>query len=219
MAGGGGTQTAGEALTTASAAATATGVGAPIGIGLMAIGAGLSIFGSISSAQDQAKIDQEKQQQEEAQAAEVGRREAANEVVNQQVADVQRLDIGSELEGHGSANIGSQLEIQRQADLKDQINRNESEFQQAQLMAGGSLYGQQAQDTLSAGYLSAGATLLSTAGKVVTNPATGLVSYGGTPQSLPQIGDQVQGMSGPTAIQAYGGMPYNYGGFAQSAGY
>ena len=181
---------AGAGAATAGAVATATGVGAPVGIGLMAVGTGLSIWGSLSAAGDQANLDQEKAQVAQQQAAEIQSREVANENLKDQQAYRAKLAFGASYAGSGKAGtgIGSQLEIQRQTDQANVITNRESQFQQQMLQEQAGVDTTLAQETQQAGYISAAGSLVGGASKAygIANAGGNNPGYGG-PQSAPNL--------------------------------
>lgn len=184
---------AGAGLATAGAAASATGVGAAVGVPLIAVGAGLSIWGSLSAASDQASLDQEKARVADQQAEEIQSREVANENLRDQQAYRSKLAFGASFAGSGKSGtgIGSQLEIQRQADQANVISNRESQFQQQMLMEQAGVDTTLAQETTQAGYISAASSLVGGAAKAygVANSGGKNPGYGG-PQSAPAFGTQ-----------------------------
>lgn len=182
---------AGAASGAAAGAAAGTvvpGVGNVIGAAAGAVlGAGISIFGSIESGNDQNKIDQEKAANEMAQAQQVVDREAANDALRQQATTTTQMDVSSEqaASGHETSGVGSQLEVKRQNDIQTKLNDQNASFQESQLMAGASLTQQAGSQAQTAGDIQAvgsGVSLLGT----ILSPKSGIINYG-TKQSLPQL--------------------------------
>jgi hypothetical protein len=172
----------------AAAGSVVPGVGTAIGAGAGAIiGAGISIFGSIESGNDQNQIDQEKAANEVAQAQQVAAREAANDALRQQALITNQMNVSSEqaASGHETAGIGSQLELKRQNDIQTQLNDQAATFQENQLLSGASMTEQAGSQAQTAGYLQAAGTGVSALGTVL-NPKSGIINYGST-SALPAL--------------------------------
>lgn len=186
--GSGSTQSsAGQGLMAAGGIATATGVGAPVGIALVAAGAGLSIWGALSSASDQADLDAKKAAIAEQQAQEIQAREVANENLRDQQAYRAKLSFGATFAGSGKAGtgIGSQLEIQRQTDMQNMISNRDSQFQEQMLREQAGIDTSLGQETMQAGYMNAAATAIGAASK-----AYSIANPGGNPPGTQKFGAQ-----------------------------
>lgn len=138
-------------------------------------GAGISAYGAIKGAQDEANFDRQKAATQEAQAVEIAEREKANEAINQSAAFNAKLDFASAYAGSGKegAGIGSQLEIQRQTDLKNLVARRDAGFQETMLRTGAEIDKNLANSTESSGYIAAAGSLLGAAGKGYSTYAPG----------------------------------------------
>lgn len=130
-------------------------------------GAGLQAYGAIKSAQDEADFDNKKAALQIAQANELQQRQMANDVINQNAAYQAKLDFGSAYAASGKegAGVGSQLEIQRQTDLRKMIGDRDAAFQEAMYRSGAAMDQQLAGETKTAGYLNAAGAVLGGAGK------------------------------------------------------
>lgn len=99
------------------------------------VGVGISIYGDITSANDQAKLDQDKAAVAQQQAQEIAAREGANETIRNQVAARQKLQFGSSYAASGKAGVGvgGMLQIQNQTDLQNMVSNREATFQEQML--------------------------------------------------------------------------------------
>lgn len=148
------------------------------------VGAGVSIYGAITSANDQASLDESRAGVARQQSGEIAAREQVNETIRNQAAFRQKLQFGASYAASGKAGtgVGSQLQIQNQTDLANMLSNRESMFQEAMLQQQAGTDLQLADETRSAGTLNAiGAGLggIARAGGIMTaggsNPG-----YGGT---------------------------------------
>jgi phage tail tape-measure protein len=146
------------------------------GVGtLLGAGIGASIGGILSSSSDQQALDNEKAQVAEEQAAEIQQREVANENLRDQQAYRQKLQFGASFAGSGKAGtgIGSQLEIQREADQTNMVSNRDSQFQQSMLLQQAGIDTTLGAETAQAGEISAISTGLSGATKLSALSASG----------------------------------------------
>lgn len=164
-------------------------------MGALAAGAAaagvVSAVGAITSASDQQSLDNEKAQVAQAQAAEIGQREAANETIRDQTAYRQKLQFGASYAGSGKAGtgIGSQLEIQRQADQANVVSNRESTFQQSMLLQQAGVDTTLGNETMTAGYINAAGSILGGASNSARIGTSGNSNPGlGGTQSLPSFG-------------------------------
>lgn len=99
------------------------------------VGAGIAIYGDLQTASDQASLDQQKASVAEQQSQEIFAREQTNEALRQQQAYRQKLQFGASYAASGKAGvgIGSQLQIQLQADTQNAISGQEAAFQEKML--------------------------------------------------------------------------------------
>ena len=99
------------------------------------VGAGIAIYGDIKSAQDQASLDNTRASVAEQQSAEIAAREQTNEALKDQQATRQKLQFGASYAASGKAGtgVGSQLQIQLQADTANAISAREAAFQENML--------------------------------------------------------------------------------------
>jgi multidrug efflux pump subunit AcrA (membrane-fusion protein) len=128
-----------------------------IAAGAAIVGAGIQIYGDIKSANDQAQLDQDRAQIAQEQAQEVGAREAANETLRNQQATRQQLQFGSSFAASGRAGVGvgSQLQIQNQADTQNMISNREAQFQEKMLTQQAGIDTTLAQQSIEAGTINA----------------------------------------------------------------
>lgn len=143
-----------DAATGAAIGSAIPGVGTAIGA---AVGAGIGIWGALSSASDQNALDQEKAHVAQEQATEITAREAANEINVNENAYRQKLQFGASYAGSGKSGVGvgSQLEIQRQADLQNMMSNRESQFQVQMLQQQAGVDTTLGAETMTAGDISA----------------------------------------------------------------
>lgn len=148
-----------------------------VAAGAMIVGTGLQVYGDIKSANDQAKLDQDKAEIARQQAIEIAQREGANEVMRDQQAMRQKLQFGASYAASGKAGtgVGSQLQIQNQADLLNMMSNREALFQQKMLMQQAGIDTTMAQESLQSGTLNALAAGIGGAGK-----AAGMATSGGS---------------------------------------
>jgi hypothetical protein len=154
------------------------------------VGTGIAIYGAVKSANDQSDLDQERASIAQQQAKELDAREQSNELIRDQQAYRQKLQFGAAYAASGKegVGIGSQLQIQNQADLANMMSNRETKFQETMLLEQGGIDTSLASSTESAGTLNAvGAGLggLSAAGKLYT------------------AGGNNPGYSGPQGMGAY----------------
>jgi hypothetical protein len=99
------------------------------------VGAGIQVYGAITSANDQNALDQEKASVARQQAAEIEARNQSNAALLDQTAMRQKLQFGASYAASGKAGtgVGSQLQIQNQADLQNMIATREAKFQESML--------------------------------------------------------------------------------------
>lgn len=143
-----------------------------VAAGAAVVGTGLSVYGQIKSAQDQADIDSQKATLARVQAQEVLDREQINDANMQQSTLRAKLDFGSAFAATGrQGGIGSQLELQRQADEQIALNDREANFQAKMLQAGADMNDQLASETRTSGYINAAGTLLGNTGKLASSPS------------------------------------------------
>ena len=140
------------------------------------VGAAVDVVGDIISADNQSNLDNERAQVAEQQSAELGQREASNEAIRNQQAERQKLQFGASYAASGKAGvgIGSQLQIQSQADLQSMISNRETQFQQLMLSEQAGIdtsLGGQAQEAGAIGAVGAGLGGLANVGGIVArNP-------------------------------------------------
>lgn len=133
-----------------------------VAAGAAAAGGVIGAYGAIQSAQDQANLDNEKAAIAFKQADEIQNREVANEAIRNSQANEAKLSFGAAYASSGKegVGIGSQLEIQRQTDLQNTISKRDADFQAEMLRTQGGIDQQLADETKSAGYLSAASSIL-----------------------------------------------------------
>lgn len=168
------------------------------------VGAGISVYGAIQSANDQANLDNTRARIATQQADELAGREASNEAVRNQQATRQMYQFGSSYAASGKAGvgIGSQLQIQSQANLANITSNRESQFQQTMLQEQAGIDTTLAAQTEQAGTLNAiGAGLRGVGGVAGIATAGGANPGYGGPQSMgvypmPQGGGASPGLLG-----------------------
>lgn len=157
-----------------------------VAAGAAIIGTGLSVYGQIKSANDQADLEQAKAQLSRQQAKEILDREQINDSNQQEAAIRTKLDFGSAFAATGrQGGLGSQLELQRQVDQQISLNDREAKFQAMMIEKGADLQDQAADNTRSSGYINAASTLLGGIGKAAM-PSSGMTPAGSA-QSLPSF--------------------------------
>ena len=119
--------------------------------------AGIAVYSDIKSANDQSNLDQTRAGIAQQQATELEGREQANESIRNNLAMRQKLQFGASYAASGKAGtgVGSQLEIQNQADLQNMVSNRESQFQQKMLLEQAGIDTTLSNQTLSAGTLNA----------------------------------------------------------------
>lgn len=168
-----------------------------IAVGAAIVGAGISTYGAIKSASDQADLDNARARIATEQAAEIGQREVANEALRDQQAYRQKLQFASSFAASGKSGVGvgSQLQIQNQADLQNMMSNREASFQQSMLKQQAGIDTTMANDVIAAGNLNAAGAIVGGLGAAAGGAAkTGAINGYGGPQSLgamPQF-DQIQ---------------------------
>ena len=128
-----------------------------VAAGAAIVGAGIAIYGDISSANDQAGLDQARASIARQQAAEIDSREQANELIRDQQASRQKLQFGASYAASGKAGtgVGSQLQIQNQSDLQSMVSNREAKFQENMLMQQAGIDTTLGDETQTAGTISA----------------------------------------------------------------
>ena len=146
---------------------------AQVAAGAAIVGAGLAVYGQIKSAQDQADLLALRQDAANSQADEIESRQRINEAFNLDSARQRALDFGSAYAASGKSGVGvgSMLEIQRQAELKNVLSRKDSYYRAAQLRLYGGSLGLEAGQTISSGYWNAGGSLMTGIGRVASSSA------------------------------------------------
>jgi hypothetical protein len=121
------------------------------------VGAGVAIYGDIENANNQNTLDQEKVQIAQEQSAELGAREAANEALVNQTAMRQKMQFGASYAASGKSGvgIGSQLQIQNQADQQNAVSNRETQFQQFMLAQQAGIDTTMGQQSIEAGNINA----------------------------------------------------------------
>lgn len=171
-----------------------------IAAGAAVVGAGIGIYGAVKSANDQAHLDQIRAGIAEDQAGEIASREAANESLRDSAAMRQKLQFGSSYAASGKAGtgVGSQLQIQKQADLMNMMSNREATFQEKMLYQQAGIDTSLADETLRAGTL-----------KAVGAGLGGLSSVAG----IGMGGGANPGFGGPQSMGSYpSASPGSYGG-------
>lgn len=155
-----------------------------VAAGAAIAGAGMSAYGSIVSANDQSQLDQARADIARQQADEIASRESANEAIRNQAATRQKLQFGASYAASGKAGvgIGSQLQIQNQADLASMISNREAMFQEKMLRQQSGIDTTLAEQALSSGTLNAIAAGLGGAARAASIETAGgnNPGYGGT---------------------------------------
>lgn len=128
-----------------------------VAAGAMLVGAGIQIYGDIKSANDQASLDQDRAQIAREQASEIDSRNQANAAMLDQAATRQKLQFGASYAASGKAGVGvgSQLQIQNQANNQNMVATREAKFQESMLMQQAGIDSTLADQTLEAGTLNA----------------------------------------------------------------
>ena len=146
---------------------------AAVAAGAAIVGAGISIYGAIKSANDEADQLEKRQALANSQADEMGYRENLNKVLRDEATVKNKLDFGAmaAASGHEGTGIGSQLEIQRQADIVNALSRHDVEYQQRQIREGGALQGDLAGQRREAGSWQAAGTGASLLGSFANRPS------------------------------------------------
>lgn len=155
-----------------------------IAAGAAVVGAGIQVYGDIKSANDQAQLDQERAGIAQKQANEIALREQDNEAMRDQQAMRQKLQFGASYAASGKSGtgVGSQLQIQNQADLQNMISNREATFQENMLRQQAGIDSALSDQTLQAGTLNAigaGVAGLSKAGSMSMSGGAN-PGYGGT---------------------------------------
>lgn len=150
------------------------------------VGAGISVYGDITSADDQNQLDQEKAQVAQEQAAEIAQRTQANEQLTDQQAFRQQLQFGSAYAASGKegVGIGGQLQIANQANTQNMIAAQEASFQEQMLNMQATMDTQQGQNLMSA-------LPWAIAGSVVSGTGSAAGAYGNA-QALANSGTKGQ---------------------------
>ncbi len=146
-----------------------------IAAGAAVLGAGVQIYGAITSANAQAQQDQEKAQIATEQATEIAAREVINDQQRQISANKIEGEIGAAAGGSGFATtgIGAQLEAQRQTNVQIALNDRDAAFQETQLLKGANMESTLASQTQQSGDWKAAGTVLGLVG-TAASPSTGL---------------------------------------------
>lgn len=155
-----------------------------IAVGAAIVGAGISTYGAIKSASDQADLDNARARIADQQAEEIQQRELANESLRDQQAYRQKLQFASSYAASGKAGvgIGSQLQIQSQSDLQSMMSNREAKFQAFMLHQQAGIDTTMANDVIEAGNLNAAGAAVSGLGAAARGGMSGGSSpgYGGT---------------------------------------
>lgn len=155
-----------------------------VAAGAMLVGAGIQIYGDIKSANDQASLDQDRASIARQQAAEIDARNQANASLLEQTATRQKLQFGSSYAASGKAGVGvgSQLQIQQQADTENMVATREAKFQESMLQQQAGIDSTLADQTLEAGTLNAIGAGIGGLGKVAGAATSGGANpgYSGT---------------------------------------
>jgi hypothetical protein len=170
-----------------------------VAVGAAVVGAGIAIYGAVSSANDQSQLDQEKADAAKKQAQELAARQQVNDLVKQSTAMRQKLQYGATYAASGKAGvgIGAQLQIQNQANVQQMISDREAAFQEQMLMQSAQIDTSLASETQSAGTLNAIGAGVQGAGRVA---------------SLETSGGKNPGYGGPQGMGAYPTSGVNGGG-------
>lgn len=138
----------------------------PITIGLLAstaLGTGLSIFGQIKGASAQAEAQARQADAKRFQAAELLQRQEINERIMREQAEFQERFAGMRSRGTTNTGLGDVLRIRRDLESNLLTSRREAEFKAKMLRMGADVETQLASDLKTAGWLSSGGTLLTSA--------------------------------------------------------
>jgi hypothetical protein len=158
-----------------------------VAAGAAIVGAGLAIYGDISSANDQANLDNERASIAQQQSAEIAARNQSNASILDSQAFRQKMQFGSSFAASGKSGVGvgSQLQIQNQADLQNMIATREANFQENMLQQQAGIDTTLASETEQAGTLKAIGAGVSALGSGAGAATSGGANpgYGGT-QSL-----------------------------------
>jgi uncharacterized protein HemX len=146
-------------------------------------GLGVSVYGQIKAAQDEAQARREKAANEEAQAVELMSREDVNESRMMDQERQQELNFGSRAAAAGGegTTLGGMLELHRQSEQAISFARRDAEFKAKMIRAGAQIDTNLASDAITAGTIGAAGSLLTGAAKaydLYRGPS-------GAPQSLP----------------------------------
>ena len=146
-----------------------------VAAGAAIVGAGIGIYGALSSASDQAGLDNERAQIAHEQAQEIAAREAANEALKDQQATRQQLQFGASFAASGKAGvgIGSQLQIKNQEETQNMISNREAMFQENMLNQQAGIDTTLANETETAGTISTGLGGLGAAAKIASPSFSG----------------------------------------------
>jgi hypothetical protein len=163
-----------------------------IAAGAALVGDGIQVVGDITSANDQAQLDQERAAIAQQQSNEIASREANNEALKEQQAYRQKLQFGSSYAASGKAGsgVGSQLQIQLQADTANAISGREASFQEQMLQTQAGIDTTLAGQSQTSGVINAigaGVGGIARAGSIATSGGNN-PGYGGT-AALPPMPD------------------------------
>ena len=160
------------------------------------VGAGIAVYGDIKSANDQASLDQTRAQIAQEQAGEIAARVSSNESLRDRAAVRQKLQFGASYaaSGKAGAGVGSQLQIQAQADTQNLVSARESSFQEQMLQQQAGIdttLGQSSQEAGTINAIGAGIGGASKAAGIATSGGSN-PGYGGTAGlgSYPSYTDQ-----------------------------
>lgn len=128
-----------------------------IAAGAALVGAGIQIYGDIKSADDQASLDRKRAEIARQQAAEIEARNQTNAAILDDQAMRAKLQFGASFAASGKAGVGvgSQLQLQNQADLQNSVATREAKFQEQMLQQQAGIDTTLADQTESAGTINA----------------------------------------------------------------
>ena len=156
--------------------------------GVAIVGAATAIYGAISSASAKASADQKNAALKQQQATELMSREAVNEGLIQDASFRSQLDYGSAADsnGVGGGGLGGVMTIQKNTAITIANDQRDAAFKAYMLNQGANMDLTLASDTTTAGYVTAGSTLLNGIGKTYS----AYTSASSTPPSLAQPGGE-----------------------------
>lgn len=148
------------------------------------VGVGIQIYGDVTSANDQAKLDKERAAIAQQQSDEIAAREQSNEALRGQQAVRQKLQFGASYAASGKSGtgVGSQLQIQNESDTQSMISNREATFQEQMLQTQAGIDTTLASQSITSGAIGAvGAGLGGiTKGATLATSGENNPGYGGT---------------------------------------